>query len=157
MERGPAGIRELFERIGAEHQADGHFLYQQRVAAWARERLRLNPSDRDALWSLALIETLRNRPQAALPWYRRLQELDPLSPWPAAYRALVLLADWRPGSAANVLRETPESVASQPVNRALFQLSRGLSGHPLTLESLRVSVPEAIASVKRELIAKPRP
>jgi predicted Zn-dependent protease len=106
---------------------------------------------------LALIETLRNRPQAALPWYRRLQELDPLSPWPSAYRALVLLADWRPGSAANVLRETPESVASQPVNQALFQLSRGLSGHPLTLESLRVSVPEAIASVKRELIAKPRP
>jgi len=157
MERGPAGIRVLFERIGAEHQADGHFLYQQRVAAWARERLRLNPSDRDALWSLALIETLRNRPQAALPWYGRLQELDPSSPWPAAYRALVLLADWRPGSAANVLRETPDSVASQPVNRALFQLSRGLSGHPLTLESLRVSVPEAIASVKRELIANPRP
>jgi hypothetical protein len=156
MERGPAGIRELFERIGAEHQADGHFLYQQRVAAWARERLRLNPSDRDALWSLALIETLRNRPQAALPWYRRLQELDPLSPWPAAYRAVVLLADWRPGSAANVLRETPETVASQPVNRALFQLSRGLSGHPLTLESLRVSVPKAIAWVKRDLIAKPR-
>lgn len=157
MERGPVGIRELFERIGAEHQADGHFLYQQRVAAWARERLRLNPSDRDALWSLALIETLRNRPQAALPWYRRLQELDPSSPWPAAYRAVVLLADWRPGSAANVLREAPDNVASQPVNQALFQLSRGLSGHLLTLESLRVSVPEAIASVKRELIAKPRP
>ena len=106
---------------------------------------------------MALIETLRNRPQAALPWYRRLQELDPSSPWPAAYRAVVLLADWRPGSAANVLREAPESVASQPVNQALFQLSRGLSGHLLTLESLRVSVPEAIASVKRELITKPRP
>jgi 4-amino-4-deoxy-L-arabinose transferase-like glycosyltransferase len=157
MERGPAGIRELFDRIGAEHQADGHFLYQQRVAAWARERLRQNPSDRDALWSLALIETLRNRPQAALPWYGRLQELDPSSPWPAAYRAVVLLADWRPGSAAHALRETPSSAASHPVNRALSDLSRGLSGHPLSLERLRVSLPEAIAAVKLELIARPQP
>ena len=157
MERGPAGIRELFDRIGAEHQADGHFLYQQRVAAWARERLRQNPNDRDALWSLALIETLRNRPQAALPWYGRLQELDPASPWPAAYRAVVLLADWRPGSAAHALRETPSSAASHPVNRALFDLSHGLSGHPLSLETLRVSLPEAIAAVKRELIARPQP
>jgi len=155
MERGPVGVRALFDRIGAEHQADGHFLYQQRVAAWAQQRLQQNPSDRDALWSLALIETLRNRPQAALPWYGRLQELDPLSPWPAAYRAVVLLADWHPGSAATVLRETPETVARQPVIRALFQLSHGLSGHPLALESLRVSLPEAIASVKRELIARP--
>ena len=70
---------------------------------------------------------------------------------------MVLLADWHPGSAANVLRETPDNVANQPVNRALFQLSHGLSGHPLTLESLRVSLPEAIASVKRELMAQPRP
>jgi len=155
MERGPAGIQDLFQRIGPEHQADGHFLYQQRVNDWARKRLAQNPDDRDALWSLALIETLRNRPQAAAPWYARLQALEPASPWPAAYRAVVLLADWRPGSAANVLRDTPDSVAKAPVNRALFQLGRGLSGHPLALESLRVTVPEAIASVKRELIARP--
>jgi hypothetical protein len=155
MERGPVGVGALFERIGAEHQADGHFLYQQRVGAWARQRLQQNPNDRDALWSLALIETLRNRPQAALTWYGRLQELDPASPWPAAYRAVVLLADWHPGSAATVLGETPETVASQPVIRALFQLSRGLSGHPLALQSLQVSLPEAIASVKRELIGRP--
>jgi 4-amino-4-deoxy-L-arabinose transferase-like glycosyltransferase len=154
MERGPGGLRALFDRIGAEHQADGHFLYQQRVQSLAQQRLRTDPNDRDALWSLALIETLRNRPQAALPWYLRLEQLDPRSPWPAAYRAVVLLADWRPGSAANVLRATPDTVASHPVILALGNLSRGLSGHPLELESLRVSLPEAIAAVKAELQAE---
>jgi len=151
MERGPIGVRALFDRIGAEHQADGHFLYQERVRRWALQRLEHDPHDRDALWSLALLATLGNRPQEALPWYARLQELDPLSPWPAAYRAVVLLADWHPGSAANVLRETPETVANQPVIRALSQLSFGLSGHPMALESLRVNLPEAIAAVKAEL------
>ena len=60
-------------------------------------------------------------------------------------------AAWHPGSAANVLREAPETVTSQPVIRALKHISQGLSGHPMALESLRVSVPEAIAAVKAEL------
>ena len=157
MELGPAGVRELFARIGPEHQLDGHFLYQERVRRWAEGRLAVAPDDRDALWSLALIETLRNRPQAALPWYKHLQELEPTTPWPAAYRAVVLLADWHPGSAANVLTESTEAVTQHPVTRALSNLSRGLVGHPLALESLRVSVPEAIAAVKADLAASPPP
>ena len=153
MELGPVGVRAVFDSIGREHQADAHFAYQERVGAWARQRLSQDPHDRDALWSLALIETLRNRPQAAASWYQRLEELDPLAPWPAAYRAVVLLADWHPGQAANVLRGLPEAAARQPVNQALSQLSRGLSGHPLSLESLRVSLPEAIEAVKADLAA----
>lgn len=153
MERGPAGVRELFRQIGAEHQLDGHFHYQERVRRWAEQRLRTSAQDPDALWSLALIETLRNRPQAALPWYRRLQEQSPGSPWPAAYRAVVLLADWHPGSAANVIHDSTDAAAHHPVMRALYNLSRGLVGHPLSLEALRVSVPEAIAAVKADLEA----
>jgi len=153
MERGPAGVRELFARIGPEHQLDGHFLYQERVQRWAKQRLATSPNDRDALWSLALIATLRNRPQQALPWYEKLQDLDPNSPWPAAYRAVVLLADWHPGTAANVLTESTESATRHPVVRALSNLSRGLVGHPLALESLRVSLPQAIAAVKADLAA----
>lgn len=151
MERGPAGLRTLFAKVGPEHQLDGHFLYMKRVRAWAEERLRSNPNDPDALWSLALIETLRNRPPAAAGWYERLQKLKPGSPWPAAYRSLVLLADWRPGSAANVVHDSTEEAIQHPVMRALRSLSRGLVGHPLSLESLRVSIPEAIAAVKADL------
>ena len=157
MESGPKGVRQLFARIGAEHQADGHFLYQRRVRLWARERLARNPQDRDALWSLALIETLRNRPAAAQRWYAQLRRLDPLSPWPTAYEAVVLLADWRPGAAAQLLAASPEAVTSQPVLRALNSVSRGLTGHPLALESLRVTLPAAITSVRADLTPAPAP
>ena len=153
MEAGPAGVRQLFRRIGAEHQLDGHFSYQDRVRRWAEQRLAESAQDPEALWSLALIETLRNRPQAALPLYERLQAIRPDSPWPAAYRAVVLLADWHPGSAANVIHDSTEDVSRHPVIRALHNLSRGLVGHPLSLEALRVSVPAAIQSVKADLEA----
>jgi hypothetical protein len=151
MGQGPAGLRRLFGRIGAEHQLDGHFLYQERVQRWAQERLSRNPGDADALWSLALIETLRNRPQGAQSWYKQLQALQPGAPWPAIYRTVVLLADWRPGSAANVIYESTDDVGQHPVMRALHSLGRGLVGHPLSLESLRVSVPAAIDSVRSDL------
>jgi 4-amino-4-deoxy-L-arabinose transferase-like glycosyltransferase len=157
METGPRGVKALFDRLGAEHQADGHFLYQQRVRAWATRRLAENPQDRDALWSLALIDTLRNRPSSAQRWYGRLQELDPLAPWPVAYRAVVLLADWQPAAAAKLLVGAPETVASQPVVRALGNLSRGLSGHPMALESLRVNLPAALALVRENLDQAPPP
>lgn len=151
MDQGPKGLRRLFDRIGAEHQLDGHFLYQGRVKRWAQERLSRNPQDSDALWSLALIETLRNRPQGAQNWYKRLQALKPGAPWPAIYRSVVLLADWRPGSAANVIYESTDDVGHHPVMRALHNLGRGLVGHPLSLEALRVSVPAAIQSVRSDL------
>jgi len=158
MEQGPAGLSRLFERIGPEHQLDGHFLYQGRVQRWARERLSRNPADPDALWSLALIDTLRNRPQGAQGWYKKLQALQPGAPWPAIYRTVVLLADWRPGSAANVSYESTDAVGHHPVMRALRNLSRGLVGHPLSLEALRVSVPAAIQSVRSDLESvKPEP
>ena len=156
MERGPAGLRTVFERIGPEHQIDGHFLYQDRVRRWAEARLRERPNDPEALWSLALIDTLRNRPEAAAQRYAQLQKLAPGSTWPAAYRAVVLLADWHPGSAANVVHDSTDQAMNHPVMRALSNLSRGLVGHPLSLEALRVSLPEAIAAVKADL-GEPKP
>jgi hypothetical protein len=64
---------------------------------------------------------------------------------------VVLLADWRPGSAANVIYESTDDVGQHPVMRALHSFGRGLVGHPLSLESLRVSVPAAIESVRSDL------
>jgi predicted Zn-dependent protease len=122
--------RRIFKAIETEWQLTAQAL---QLITGAKQRLATSPNDRDALWSLALIATLRNRPQQALPWYEKLQDLDPNSPWPAAYRAVVLLADWHPGTAANVLTESTESATRHPVVRALSNLSRGLVGHPLAL------------------------
>lgn len=151
MERGPAGLVPLFARIGPEHQLDAHFLYQQRVRHWALDQLRRQPDDADALWSLALMATLRNRPVEAEQWYASLQRQHPANPWPLAYRAVVLLAAWNPGQARAALREAPAQMRQEPVLRALEDLSGVLSGHLLRVADLRSSVPKAIQDVKGRL------
>jgi 4-amino-4-deoxy-L-arabinose transferase-like glycosyltransferase len=153
MERGPEGLATLFARIGPEHQLDGHFLYQQRVRAWARQRLQHNPDDRDALWSLALLATLNNRPGEAEGWYTRLSQLQPTNPWPAAYRAVVQLADWRPATAVDGLDHAPDAVRRQPVVNALADLNGVLSGRLWRLGSLRQHLPPAIQEVVQRLKA----
>ncbi len=151
MERGPAGLGPLFARIGAEHQLDAHFLYQERVRHWALERLRHQPNDADALWSLALVSTLRNRPVEAEQWYASLQRQQPANPWPLAYRAVVLMASWNPVAAHAALRESPAETRREPVLHALEDLSGVLSGRLTRLADLRGSLPVAITDVKRRL------
>lgn len=151
LERGPAGLAAVFPRIGPEHQLDGHFLYQRRVRHWALERLRRTPSDRDALWSLALLATLSNRPSEAGHWYDRLQALEPASPWPASYAAVVALADWNPGRASRSLERLPPGLRREPVPAALGELSAVLSGQLWRTPQLARRVPEAIGAVQREL------
>ena len=153
MERGPEGLATLFARIGPEHQLDGHFLYQQRVRAWARQQLQRNPDDGDALWSMALLATLNNRPGEAEGWYTRLSQLQPTNPWPAAYRAVVQLADWRPGAAVAELDRAPAMVRRQPVIRALADLNGVLSGRLWRLGSLRQHLPPAIKDVVQRVQA----
>ncbi|MFM1799583.1 MAG: hypothetical protein RLZZ117_1861 [Cyanobacteriota bacterium] len=151
MERGPEGLGPLFERIGAEHQLDAHFLYQERVRRWALARLSAQPTDADALWTLALTATLRNRPVEAQQWYACLQRLQPTNPWPLAYRAVVLLASWNPVGAREALREAPLAVRREPVIHALEDLSGLVSGQFARLLELRTSLPRAIDDVKSDL------
>ncbi len=154
LERGVAGLPPLFAAIGPQHQLDPHFRYQRRVARWARRRLSHHPDDRDALWSLALLEVLRNRPTAAAQWFSRLEQAEPGNPWPGAYRSVVLLADWRACAAGRGL-ETPSAPPSvtpsaAAIRQALRDLSRGLCGQPQALLQLRQSLPAAISAVKAE-------
>jgi 4-amino-4-deoxy-L-arabinose transferase-like glycosyltransferase len=151
LEQGPGGLAAVFQRIGPEHQLDGHFLYQQRVRRWALARLQRNPDDRDALWSLALLATLNNRPVEAGRWYGRLQDLEPGNPWPAAYRAVVSLADWNPGGAAQALERLPDDLRRQPIPRSLADLSAVLSGRLWRIPPLAGDLPAAIEAVKSEL------
>ena len=153
LEQGPGGLAAVFERIGPEHQLDGHFLYQLRVRRWALNRLERDPDDRDALWSLGLLATLKNRPAEASSWYGRLQALEPRNPWPAAYRAVVSLADWKPGAASEALAALPPELRQQPVPRSLADLSAVLSGRLWRIAPLTGELPAAIEAVKTDLKA----
>lgn len=151
LEQGPAGLPPLFARIGPEHQLDAHFLYQERVRLWALGQLERHPQDADALWSLALMATLRNRPVEAEQWYAMLQRHHPANPWPSAYRAVVLLAAWNPGQAFAVLHNAAPQPPREPVLRALEDLSAVLSGRLPRVVALRDSLPKAMEDVKRRL------
>ncbi len=154
MEQGPRGLAAVFAAIGAEHQLDGHFLYQKRVAQWASERLRAAPDDRDALWSLALLGVLQNRPMLAAQWFSRLEKLEPANPWPAAYRAVVLLAGWRVPQAAAVA-QAAENRHSEPVLKGLADLTSSLSGNLSRIPALRASLPAAVDAVRGQLSRPP--
>ncbi|MFM7265971.1 MAG: tetratricopeptide repeat protein, partial [Cyanobium sp.] len=137
------------------HQLDGHRLYQQDVTGWAERRLAVNPADPDALWNLALLATLQNRPEAAQRWFGALQEQEPSRPWPAVYRAIVLLADGRPWRARAVLDAVPASAANDPLIRGLGDLSGVLSGDLGRLASLPQSLPQVVEAATREISRKP--
>ena len=155
MEEGPAALEPLFGSIGLQHQLDGHRLYQQRVKERALQRLQGQPDDRTALWSLALLATLQNRPEQAQAWYERLQKALPGNPWPASYRAVVLLAGWQPWRAHAALKELPDAEARSPVINGLLDLSGLLSGDLRRAPSLSRSLPAAVAEVTAQLAKKP--
>nr|WP_315858147.1 glycosyltransferase family 39 protein [Cyanobium sp. Morenito 9A2] len=154
MEQGPKGLAAVFAAIGPEHQIDGHFLYQTRVARWADKKLRTAPDDRDALWSLALLGVLQNRPMLAALWFSRLETLEPANPWPAAYRSVVLLADWRVPQAAAVA-QAANNRQNNPVLQGLADLAASLSGNLSRIPALRASLPGAVEAVRGQL-SKPQ-
>ncbi|MEB3266639.1 MAG: glycosyltransferase family 39 protein [Cyanobacteriota bacterium] len=151
LERGPRGLAAVFDQIGPEHQLDGDLSYQVRVEQWAQQRLIQQGDNRNALWSLALLATLRNRPGDAAHWYGQLERLEPTNPWPAAYRSVVLLAGWNPWAAAAVaeagLRRQPNAVLE-----GLADLSGALGGNLRRLTRLPTSLPAAVKAVEGALL-----
>ena len=150
MADGPAGLDPVFAAIGQEHMVDGHFSYRTPTREQALARLRDNPDDPQARWTLALLAVLANRADAAAEQFAELQRLLPDSPWPAAYRSVVLLARWNSWSAASVAdaanRNTPD-----PLLKALGDLSGVLGGALWRLPSALDSVPAAVERVERAL------
>ncbi len=147
---GPSGLDPVFSAVAVEHMLDGHFLYRQQVAGQAQQQLAINPEDAQARWSLALLAVLANRPGEAADQFAALQRLDPQSPWPAAYRSVVLLAGWMPWAASTVA----DQAASQQKNSvlvALADLSAVLGGAVWRLPSAISSVPTAVKLVEGAL------
>ena len=151
LEQGPRGLKAVFAAIGPWHLLDPRFSYQTDVRQWAEAQLQRNPSDREALWSLALLAVLHNRPQQADQWFARLEQLEGPGHWPSAYRSVVQLADWRSCSAARVADTKVSDPATAPVLLALRDLSRSLCFDPRGPLALRRSLPAAVQHISKEL------
>ncbi len=102
MERGPLGIKLIFDEIAIEHMIDGHFKYQNIVRDKALSKITSNPEDIESLWTLSLLKILLNRPSEADIYLMDLERLLPSNPWPSAYRSIVNLASWNPWKASKI-------------------------------------------------------
>ena len=118
---------------------------QQATAALAAD-----PNDRQALWSLGLLKVLQNRPLEADRWFKRLQSLEPDSPWPAAYRAVVLTAAGRLWQASAVADQA-QALYPSPVLEGLGDLSGVVGGQLWRLPAASRSVPAAVTAVEEEI------
>ena len=150
LSAGPAGLDPVFSAVAVEHMLDGHFSYRQQVDDQARRQLALDPDDAQARWSLALLAVLANRPGEAAEHFAALQRLNPQSPWPAAYRSVVLLAGWMPWAASSVANEAAAE-QSNDVLVALADLSGVLGGAVWRMPSAVSSVPKAVKLVESAL------
>jgi hypothetical protein len=150
LAQGPEGLDPVFSAVALEHMLDGHFRYRQPVSLEATRRLRINPKDQQARWTLALLAVLANRPNEAAEQFAQLQTLIPDNPWPAAYRSVVNLAGWNPWAAMSVADGALKQ-HEEPVLRALGDLSGVLAGAVWRLPSALNTVPAAVTSVEAEL------
>ena len=150
LAQGPAGLDPVFSAVALEHMLDGHFSYRQPVFLEATRRLKINPKDQQARWTLALLAVLANRPHEASEQFAQLQTLIPDNPWPAAYRSVVNLAGWNPW-AAMAIADSAGQQHQEPVLRALGDLSGVLSGAVWRFPAALNSVPAAVTSVEAGL------
>ncbi len=100
MEKGPLGIKSIFDEIEIEHMLDGHFKYRSIVRDKALLKISSDPENVESLWSLALLKILSNRPTEADFYLRNLEILLPNNPWPSAYRTIVNFASMNPWKAS---------------------------------------------------------
>ena len=150
LAQGPAGLDPLFSAVAVEHMLDGHFSYREPVRREAMRRLADNPADPQGRWSLALLHVLANRPGPAADQFAALEQQLPSSPWPAAYRTVVLLAGWMPWDASSVA-DRAARVHNDAVLIALADLSAVMGGALWRLPSALNSVPQAVNVVEQVL------
>ncbi len=153
LSTGPNGLAAVFSEIAVHHMLDGHMEYRIEVRKASEARLKVNPTDTDAWWSLALLETLANRPTAAAEHFKKLEDLLPENSWPSTYRTLVTMASWNPWLAASVARKA-QTKFQNPVLEALGHLSEVLGGAIWRLPAASHSIPKAIQEIENALELK---
>ena len=157
MENGPAALEAIFSAIEPWHLLDPTFSYQERVQTWALKAIEARPDDRDALWSMALINVLRNRPNQAADWFERIQSADGEESWAHAYRLVVLIANWQTCKAswsASEQLNNLQSVQQQQVITALRDLARTGCFDPRGPIGLLSSLQPAVSTIVNSIEGK---
>ncbi len=157
METGLPGLESVFTAIGPWHLLDPQFEYQRRVETWAHQRLITDGNDRDALWSLAMLAALQNRPKQAEVWFAKLEQIYGKGSWASVYRMVVLIADWQSCKAAWLASDSLQS-SQHPDQRIFLTAMRDLARTtcldprgPIGLrKSLEVAIEEAELRLKSE-------
>ena len=150
LAEGPQGLARFIQQIGPQHQLDRHFLYQQQVEAWARQRLTQEPQATDALWGMAALAILRQDAGTADYWLTQLEARLPENPWPTTYRAVVLLIDWKPWAARRVAHSHPR-FQEEPLLKAVGEMAAVMGGDLTRLPALQASWPKAVEQVNGAL------
>ena len=157
MEYGPEALEAIFGAIEPWHLLDPAFDYQDRVEGWALAALESRPDDRDALWSLALINVLRNRPNQATHWFERIQNADGEDSWAHTYRLVVLIANWQTckasWSASDQLKNLKSDQQRQVIT-ALRDLARTGCLDPRGPISLFSSLKPAVTTIVESIEGK---
>ncbi len=147
---GPQGLEKVFSEIAIEHMLDGHFLYRDPVRISALAKLKKNPANIEARWTMALLAILANRPNEAEQEFAVLEELLPTNPWPSSYRTIMHLAALNPWKAAYVANQAKKTSAD-PVLHGLSDLSDVLAGLIWKIPPASKSIPSAIQAVEKSL------
>ena len=158
MEAGPSALQAIFEEVDPWHLLDPAFTYQNRVELWALKALELKPDDRDALWSLALINVLRNRPNQAADWFEYIENTDGEESWAHTYRLAVLIANWQTCKASWLASDqliNLQSGEQRQVITALRDLARSGCLDPRGPVGLASSLKPAIDTIVDSIEGKP--
>ncbi len=130
------------------------FSYQSRVIARSNNILEINKFDKEALWSLALVAVLQNKPKEANTWFAKLEELYGKGSWASVYRSFVLFADWNTCKTA-IVADVSNSNEIDNLELTLLEAFRDL-GRTLCFDirgaiGVRESVPKAIKKINNYL------
>ena len=150
MEKGPLGIKLIFDEIEIEHMLDGHFKYQSIVRDKALSKISLDPKNVESLWSLSLLKILSNRPSEADIYLRNLETLLPNNPWPSAYRTIVNFASWNFWK-ASLIADSAHKRNPNYFLKSLSDIRAIFRGSFWRLKSALNSVPNAIKIVDESL------
>ena len=133
---------------------DPIFSYQSRVVTRSKNILKINQDNKEALWSLALVAVLQNKPKEANIWFTKLEELYGQGSWASVYRSFVLFADWNTCNAARVA-DVPDLNKIDNIELTLLEAFRDL-GRTLCFDirgpiGVKESVPKAIEKINNYL------
>ena len=157
MEDGPTALEAIFREIEPWHLLDPEFAYQDRVESWAVATLETKPNDRDALWSLALINVLRNRPNQAADWFGQIQRSDETESWAHVFRLAVLIANWQTCKASWLASDQLNNIQSdqqKKVITALRDLARSGCLDPRGPIGLLSSLKPAVGTISDSIKGK---